>query len=138
MELEIRAKEREGITILELKGRLIVGEPVAALRERIRELCENGNPNIVLDLAGVDYIDSTGLGGLVISFTSLRKSGGSLKLLNLNQRNIELLVLTKLTTVFEIFDEEQDAVNSFFPNRQIRKFDILNFVREQKEAGAQD
>jgi anti-sigma B factor antagonist len=71
---------------------------------------------------------------MVISFTSLRKSGGALKLLNLNQRNIELLVLTKLTTVFELFDDEQEAVNSFFPNRQIRKFDILSFVREQEKA----
>jgi anti-sigma B factor antagonist len=86
----------------------------------------------------VDYVDSTGLGGLVISFTTLRKSGGALKLLNLSRRNIELLVLTKLTTVFEIFDDEQEAVNSFFPNRKIRKFDILSFVREQNEAGAQE
>ena len=70
----------------------------------------------------------------MISFTSLKKASGALKLLNLSRRNIELLVLTKLTTVFEIFDDEQDAVNSFFPNRQIRKFDILNFIKNQKEA----
>jgi anti-sigma B factor antagonist len=74
----------------------------------------------------------------VISYTSLKKAGGALKLLKLSRRNIELLVLTKLTTVFEIFDDEQDAVNSFFPNRQIRKFDILSFVKQQNEAGAQD
>jgi anti-sigma B factor antagonist len=86
----------------------------------------------------VDYIDSTGLGGLVISFTTLKKGGGALKLLNLSRRNIELLILTKLSTVFEIYDDEQDAVNSFFPNRKIKKFDILNFVRQQNEAGAQE
>jgi anti-sigma B factor antagonist len=133
MSLEIEQREREGIVILDLKGRLIVGEPVGALREKIRELCEFGSANIILNMGGVDYIDSTGLGGLVISFTTLKKNGGSLKLLNLNRRNIELLVLTKLTTVFEIFDEEQDAVNSFFPNREIKRFDILSFVREQNE-----
>jgi anti-sigma B factor antagonist len=134
MALEIEQREREGIVILELKGRLIVGEPVAGLRERIREMSESGTNNVILGLKDVDYIDSTGLGGLVISYTTLKKAGGALKLLNLSQRNIELLVLTKLTTVFEIFDEEQDAVNSFFPNREIRRFDILNFVRQQAEA----
>jgi anti-sigma B factor antagonist len=77
------------------------------------------------------------LGGLVISFTSVKKSGGALKLLNLSRRNIELLVLTKLTTVFELFDDEQDAVNSFFPNRTIKKFDILSFVQQQRNAGDQ-
>ena len=138
MELQIRSREREGITILELEGRLIVGEPVSTLRERIREICETGSPNIILDMKGVDYIDSTGLGGMVISFTSLRKGGGALKLLNLNQRNIELLVLTKLTTVFELFDDEQEAVNSFFPNRQIRKFDILSFVRDQEKTRSEE
>src|SRR4051794_9056101 len=136
MSLDIEQREREGIVILDIKGRLIVGEPVAALREKIRELAESGQTNIILNLGDVDYIDSTGLGGLVISYTSLKKAGGALKLLNLTRRNIELLVLTKLTTVFEVFDDEQDAVNSFFPNREIRKFDILNFVKEQQEKEA--
>ena len=87
-------------------------------------------------MADVDYVDSTGLGGLVISYTTLKKSGGALKLLSVAERNIELLVLTKLTTVFEIFDDEQDAVNSFFPNREIRKFDILNFIKSQESSEA--
>jgi anti-sigma B factor antagonist len=134
MALDIEQREREGITILDLNGRLIVGEPVAGLRERIREMSEAGTNNVILNLKDVDYIDSTGLGGLVISYTTLKKAGGALKLLNLTRRNIELLVLTKLTTVFEIFDDEQDAVNSYFPNREIRRFDILNFVRQQTEA----
>jgi anti-sigma B factor antagonist len=133
MSLDIQQREREGIVILDLKGRLVVGEPIASLRERIRELSESGSNNVILNLDGVDYIDSTGLGGLVISFTTLKKAGGALKLLNLNKRNIELLVLTKLSTVFEVFDDEQDAVNSFFPNREIRKFDILAFVQQQNE-----
>lgn len=134
MSLEIEERIKEGITILDLHGRLIVGEPVSALRERIRELLDTGKPRLILNLADVDYIDSTGLGGMVICFTSIQKAGGALKILNLSQRNVELLVLTKLTTVFEIFDDEQDAVNSFFPNREIKKFDILSFVQQQREA----
>jgi anti-sigma B factor antagonist len=132
MALEIQEREREGIIILDLKGRLIVGEPVSELREKIRELVAASKLNIILNLQNLDYIDSTGLGGLVISYTTVKKASGALKIMNLSQRNIELLVLTKLTTVFEIFNDEQDAVNSFFPNRQIRKFDILDFVQQQK------
>jgi anti-sigma B factor antagonist len=138
MAVDIEQREREGIVILDVKGRLVVGEAVASLREKIRELSEAGHNNVVVNLADVDYIDSTGLGGLVISYTSLKKAGGALKLLHLSRRNVELLILTKLTTVFEIFDDEQDAVNSFFPNRQIRKFDILSFVNQQSEAGGSE
>jgi anti-sigma B factor antagonist len=133
MSIEIQQREREGIVILDLKGRLVVGEPIAGLRERIRELTEAGRHNIILNLQEVDYIDSTGLGGLVIAYTTLKKAGGALKVLNLSKRTIELLVLTKLSTVFEVFNDEQDAVNSFFPNREIRKFDILSFVQQQNE-----
>jgi anti-sigma B factor antagonist len=133
MSLEIEQKTKEGIVILDLKGRLIVGDPVSSLRETVRQLSAGGSSNIILNLADVDYIDSTGLGGMVISFTTLQKAGGALKLVNLSKRNIELLVLTKLSTVFELFDDEQDAVNSFFPNREIRKFDILSFVQQQGE-----
>jgi anti-sigma B factor antagonist len=131
MALEIQEREREGIVILDLKGRLIVGEPVSSLREKVRELSEAGKVNVILNLEELEYIDSTGLGGLVISYTTLKKAGGALKILHLSKRNVELLVLTKLTTVFDLFGDEQDAVNSFFPNRQIRKFDILNFVQQQ-------
>jgi anti-sigma B factor antagonist len=70
---------------------------------------------------------------MVICFTAMRKAGGALKLLNLTRRNIELIVLTKLETVFEVFDDEQQAINSFFPNREIRRFDILQFIQQQGE-----
>ena len=134
MALDIQEREREGIVILDLNGKLIVGEPVSDLREKIRELIAASKVNIVLNLQHLDYIDSTGLGGLVIGYTTAKKGGGAMKIVNLSQRNIELLVLTKLTTVFEIFADEQDAVNSFFPNRQIRKFDILDFIQKQKSS----
>src|SRR4051794_9899236 len=108
MALDIQEREREGIVILDLKGRLIVGEPAANLREKVRELIDDGKVSIIMNLEDVDYIDSTGLGGLVISYTSVKKAGGALKILNLSKRNIELLILTKLTTVFEVFMDEQD------------------------------
>lgn len=133
MSIAIAQRNREGISILDLKGRLIVGEPVGALREKVRELIEAGENKIILNLAGVDYIDSTGLGSLVICYTGLQKAGGAMKIENLSKRNIELLILTKLSTVFEVFDDEQSAVNSFFPNREIKKFDILSFVQQQSE-----
>jgi anti-sigma B factor antagonist len=134
MSLEISAREREGITILDLKGRITVGPEAGAFRERISSLKEE-TPNLILNLAQVDYIDSTGLGALVMGNTSLRKRDGNMKLLNLNRRNIELLVMTKLATVFEIFNDEQDAINSFFPDRKIQRFDILSFVQHMKPEG---
>jgi anti-sigma B factor antagonist len=133
MPLDIAESEREGVTILTLKGRLALGES-NVLRERVTQLAAAGKHNIVVDLGAVDYIDSTGLGILVICFTSLKKLGGALKLVNPNKRNVELLLLTKLHTVFEVFNEVQDAVNSFFPDRQIKRFDILSFVQEQGDS----
>ena len=130
MSLEIRESEREGIAILALKGRLTVGE-ASSVREKVNELVEKGRRNFILDLGQVEYIDSTGLGALVICYTTIKKAEGVVKLLNLNKRNIELLVLTKLHTIFEVFTDEQDAVNSFFPDREIKRFDILSFVKQQ-------
>ena len=132
MALDIQQREREGITILDLNGRITVGPEATALREKVAELSAAKAWNLVLDLAGADYIDSTGLGALVMCMTTLRKSGGNVKLLNLNRRNIELLVMTKLATVFEIFTDEQDAVNSYYPDRKIKAFDILDFVHQMK------
>ena len=129
MALEIKQREREGILILDLKGRITVGEEAGVLRAEFGTLI--GAANVILNLQHVEYIDSTGLGALVLGFTSLRKRGGRLILENLNRRNLELLLFTKLTTVFEIFNDEQAAVNSFFPDREIRRFDILDFVKEQ-------
>jgi anti-sigma B factor antagonist len=135
MALEINQREREGILILDLKGRLTVGREATAFRDKITELNQAGPQNLVLNLAGIDFIDSTGLGALVMCATSLRRNGGNMKLLNLNKRNIELLVMTKLATVFEIFNDEQDAVNSYYPDRKIKSFDILDFVQKMKDEG---
>jgi anti-sigma B factor antagonist len=134
MGLEITETEREGVVILALKGRLTMGES-NLVREKVSQLIAEGKLNIVFDLADCDFIDSTGLGDMVICYTTLKRAGGALKLLNLNKRNIELLLLTKLTTIFEVFGEEREAVNSFFPDRGIKHFDILSFVQEQQKEG---
>jgi anti-sigma B factor antagonist len=136
MSLQIEQREQEGIVILGLKGRLTVGDASTILRDKILALAAAGSKEIILDLANVDYIDSTGLGTMVVCFTTLRKAGGHLKLENLTRRNVELIVLTKLETVFEIFDDEHQAVNSFFPNREIKRFDILSFIQEQQKEQA--
>lgn len=125
-------REREGVALLDLNGRLIVGEPSTKLREEILGLSQSGRNNVILNLKGVDFIDSTGLGAMVICYTTMKKAGGALKLLHLADRGIELLVLTKLTSVFEIFTDEQNAVNSFFAGREIQRFDILSFIQKQK------
>jgi anti-sigma B factor antagonist len=131
MSLDIRETSQEGIAVLTLKGRLTVGE-AGELREKVTQCAASGKNKIVLDLSQLDYIDSTGLGALVICYTTLKKQDGGVKLVNLNKRNIELLLLTKLHTVFEVFNEVQDAVNSFIPGREIRRFDILSFVQEHQ------
>src|SRR5947207_1052464 len=133
MALDIQQRDVEGITVLELNGRITVGAEASTLREKCAQLGAEGKKNLVLELSKVDFIDSTGLGALVICATSLRKAGGNVKLVNLNRRNIELLVMTKLATVFEIFTDEQDAISSYYPDRKIKTFDILDFVNKMKQ-----
>ena len=130
--VDIRTRENEGIVVLDLDGRLVVSESLNTLRETVNRLVREGRSKIAANLGGVDYIDSTGLGTLVICYTTLQRAGGALKLFALNRRNIELMLLTKLSTVFELFPDELSAINSFFPDREIQHFDILSFVQEQK------
>jgi len=133
MPLEIHPKEREGVTIFDMKGRITVGPEATALRAAVAAAVSDGVRQLVLNLAQVDFIDSTGLGAVVMCSTTMRKAGGTVKLLNLSRRNIELLVMTKLATVFETFTDETDAVNSFFPDRKLNQFDILSFVQQMKK-----
>jgi anti-sigma B factor antagonist len=133
MSLDIQQHEREGVLVLAMKGRIVVGKEATALREKVTEATAAGHKNLVFNLAGVDFIDSTGLGALVMCATTTRKLEGAVKLVNLNKRNIELLVMTRLATAFEIFTDEQEAVNSFFPDRKIKTFDILDFVQKMKD-----
>ncbi len=108
----------------------MLGAETEQFRTHTRGLIESGKLNIILNLLQVDYIDSSGLGELVSLSKSLTRDGGNVRLLNLNKKQVELMVITKLTTVFELYDDEQHAINSFFPDRNVRTFDLLSFVRE--------
>ena len=89
--------------------------------------------NLVLDFRGVEYIDSSGLGCMVTSYTKFSKAGGHMPVFGLNERGLELMVVTKLSTVFRIFDNELDAVNACYPGRTAKSFDVLEFVRQARE-----
>ncbi len=132
MSLTFDSHEREKIVIVECNGRIVAGDECTQFREEMDRLIGAGSVNLILNLRETDFIDSTGLGAMVVASSSAKKKGGAIKLLHLNKRNVELLVVTKLTTIFDLFDDEQEAVNSFFPDRQVRSFDLLSFVREMK------
>src|SRR5438874_4881335 len=97
---------------------MVVGADAGDFGRSISQLVSTDHKSIILDMKHVDFIDSTGLGGLVVAHTQLQRAGGSVKLLNVSKRNVQLLILTKLSTVFEMFDDEQAAINSFFPDRE--------------------
>jgi anti-sigma B factor antagonist len=133
MSLEIAEREREGIPILDLKGRIVVGSEASAFREAFERLTADAGSRLLLNMRLVDYVDSTGLGAIVMCATRIKNAGGVAKLVNVNRRQLELMVLTKLDVLFEFFDDETDAVNSFFPERKIRRFDILSFVQHMDD-----
>jgi anti-sigma B factor antagonist len=136
MDLEISEREREGIVLLDLKGRITAGDEASNFRAAIQKLAATPGARLILNMQGVDYVDSTGLGALVMCSTLFKNNEGQVKLLNVNRRNIELLIMTKIDTIFEVFDEESDAVNSFFPDRAIKRFDILAFVQQFEDESA--
>jgi anti-sigma B factor antagonist len=113
MSLKINVRESGNVVILDLDGRITIGEEVAALRDHIKELLDAGQKNILLNLAEVSYIDSTGLGQFVGSFATVTSRGGQLKLLNLQKKLQELMQITKLITVFETYTDESVALKSF-------------------------
>jgi anti-sigma B factor antagonist len=132
MSFEIQQHAIEDIAVLELHGRLTLGAATRTLQDEAAKLLSEGSRRAILDFASAPSIDSSGLGVLVAVHSDFQKAGGAVKLLNLSKRHIQLLVLTKLSTVFEIFDDERAAVDSFFPDRAQRRFDILDFVRSQE------
>jgi len=113
MSLKINVRESANVVILDLDGRITLGEEAASLRDTIKELLDSGQKNILLNLGNVSYIDSTGLGQFVGSFATVTSRGGQLKLLNLQKRLQELMQITKLMTVFETHTNETAAVRSF-------------------------
>ena len=112
-ELNINERQAGDVTVLDMDGRITIGEGSVALRTAIRRLLEEGKKKILLNMAGVGYIDSSGIGELVSSFTAVNKDGGQLKLLNLTQKLQDLLAITKLLTVFDVYENEPDALNSY-------------------------
>ena len=111
--MTITTREVSHVTIVDINGRITLGEETGLLRDTVRKLVEAGKKKIVLNLAQVDYIDSSGVGELVGSFTTVRNAGGELKLLNLTQKVQDVLHVTKLYTVFDVKDDEFTAVKSF-------------------------
>ena len=101
------------ITMVDLSGRIALGEGSALLRKTIRDLLESGKTKIILNLGDINYIDSSGIGELVSGFTAVRNREGELKLLNLTRKVKDLLQITKLFTVFDVYTDEREAVDSF-------------------------
>jgi anti-sigma B factor antagonist len=109
----IHEREVGDVTVLDLSGKITIGEGSVQLREAVRGLLERGKKQVLINLGGVDYVDSSGIGELVSCFTTTKNQGGQLKLLNLTKKIKDLLQITKLLTVFETFDDEAEAIRSF-------------------------
>jgi anti-sigma B factor antagonist len=113
MSVKIDFRENSGVSIVDVAGRVTLGDGAGPLREALRDLARNGHKQILLNLAGITYLDSSGIGVLVSAFATMNKMGGHLKLLHLTTRVKDLLLITKLLTVFEVYDDEATAVASF-------------------------
>jgi anti-sigma B factor antagonist len=111
--VKISTRQVDGVTVLDMSGRITLGEGSVQLRDAVRELLAKGQKNILLNLGDVTYIDSSGIGELVSAFTTTKNQGGELKLLNLTRKVHDLLQITKLYTVFDVKDDEASAISSF-------------------------
>jgi len=111
--MNITTRSTDGVTVLDLSGKITIGESSVDLRNKIRELVKSGQKNILLNMGDVSYMDSSGIGELVSAYTNVTNQGGQLKLLNLTKKLHELLAITKLLTVFESFENEAQALQSF-------------------------
>ena len=112
-ELDLKERQAGDVTILDLSGEVRIGDSSVALRNSVRSLADQGKTKLLLNLAGVKYIDSSGIGELIANYTTVSRQGGQLKLLNLTDKIQNLLVITKLLTVFDAYDNEAEALKSF-------------------------
>jgi anti-sigma B factor antagonist len=117
--MEIEERAVGGVLVLDLKGKVTLGEGDELLREKVTALVNQGHKKIILNLEDVPYVDSAGLGEIVRAYTTVSRQGGSLKLVNLTKRITDLLSITKLLTVFETFETENEAVRSFASSAQV-------------------
>lgn len=113
MSVKLNTRQVGNVTVIDVAGRITLGEGSAQLRETLRDMVAKNQNKILLNLADVSYIDSSGIGELVSAYTTVTNTGGQLKLLNLNKRVKDLLQITKLYTVFEVKEDEADAIRSF-------------------------
>jgi anti-sigma B factor antagonist len=111
--MKVSTRQVDGVTVVDLSGRITLGEGSVVLRDTVKELTTQGHKKILLNLGDVNYIDSSGIGELVSAFTSVRNLGGELKLLNLTKKVHDLLQITKLYTVFDVQDSEVSAIKAF-------------------------
>jgi anti-sigma B factor antagonist len=112
-ELDVKERQAGDVTILDMNGSIRIGEGSVALRDAVRRLLSEGKRKVLLNLGGVNYMDSSGVGELIANYTSVSRDGGELKLLNLTDKIQNLLVITKLLTVFDAYENEAEALNSF-------------------------
>jgi len=113
MEITISRRNVDDIKILDCSGKIVLGQGTMTIRNMVRDIITAGGKKIILNLADVSYVDSSGIGELVSTYTTVTSSGGQLKLLNLTKKIEQLLVITKLLTVLQVFDDEQAAIASF-------------------------
>ena len=133
MALQLRESEVEGIVVVRLNGRLTLGPESASVQDCFTDLLNRKKTRVVVDLQDVSFVDSSGLGILILGHSEFQRAGGEMKLLHLNRRHLQLLILTKLSTVFEAYDDQRAAIDSFFPDRDAKRFDILDFVKSQEK-----
>ena len=111
--MDIKERVVNGVSVLDLSGKIVLGEGDGQVRDRIKDLLADGQKKILLNLGEVNYIDSAGLGAMISSYTTVKRQGGQLKLVSLTKRIQDLLAITKLITVFETYDNEAEALASF-------------------------
>jgi anti-sigma B factor antagonist len=126
--LDIHQRENEGIVILDLHGKLVMGGADIALRDCVQSLFDPGNRQLILDLAKISEIDTSGMGVLLLLAEQYRSGGGKLVLFNVAHTHGEVYEMARLETALEIYRDELDAINSFFPDRKVIRYDILDYV----------
>jgi anti-sigma B factor antagonist len=128
MSLDITSRDVEGIQILDLRGQLTIGQEDLDFRAEMDRLAQTGTLRVVLNFSNLHKLDTAGLGTLLFALAKLRKAGGNLAIFEMKATHIELLTEARLETAFEVFHDEHDAIDSFFPDRRVNRFDILAFV----------
>lgn len=132
MSLQVTERTHGDVVVLELKGSLVIGEPVEEFRRKIDEAIKGGRTRVALDMRGTDYIDSSGMGFLVVAHKVARDAGGMLALFNLADRVVDLMLLTKLSGVFHLYANEQDAVDAIH-GKDVKPFDPVEYVQNRGE-----